>query len=79
MEYHLIQPYLPFYKTMKEPTTLKAGDIRQEGDLVRAFNGAANSNWKYEEADQKRQWRPVTLPGRIILQSDLLHLEYLRP
>lgn len=59
---------------------LTIGDIRQEGDevrrLVRAQEGSGAHPQDYR---QPPGWRPVTLIGHAILQSDLTITELRRP
>lgn len=54
--------------------TLKVGDVRQQGDEVKALCvGIWSGHWI------KDGWRPVTLVGWPILPSDLVNAEFRRP
>jgi len=57
--------------------TLKAGDIRQEGDETKTKEGYNKMNG-YEEYANK-SWQPVRLLGHAILPSDLMVAEFRRP
>jgi hypothetical protein len=63
---------------------LKAGDIRQEGDVVRSILNEVVPGTLDDYGYLKRgkiyfgPWQPVLLIGWPILQSDLMHQEFFR-
>lgn len=52
--------------------TLKAGDIRRQGDQVRSNNCTLHIN---QPADHNNKWRNTDLVGFAILESDLMCCE----
>lgn len=63
--------------------TLKAGDIRKEGDQFRSWRERGAMAYHGDHSDKECVYTPWaivdTLIGEPILQSDLMHLEFRRP
>lgn len=57
---------------------LTAGEVRQEGDEVRSKYKVDPSSCPHP-SDRVATWRPSTLLGHTILQSDLVQTELRRP